>query len=59
VDYDEVIVKLGDSKCPELLSEAADRHLGKLNMLLADGAVQAIGPTRLDPLLGDQELWEP
>jgi len=59
VDYDEVIVKLGDSKCPELLSEAAERHMGKLNMLLADGAVQAIGPTRLDPLLGDQDIWAP
>jgi len=58
VDYDKVIVDLSDAECPTLLSTAAQRHLGKLNILLADGAVRATGPTQLDPLLG-QELWEP
>jgi len=59
VDYDKIIVDLSDAKCPSLLSTAAQRHLGKLNVLFADGAVRATGPTQLDPLLGDQELWEP
>ena len=59
VDYDKVIVDLSDAKCPQLLSDAAQRHMGKLNMLLADGAVRAIGPTHLDPLLGDQDIWAP
>jgi prepilin-type N-terminal cleavage/methylation domain-containing protein len=59
VDYDKMIVDLSDANCPQLLSTAAQRHLGKLNMLLTDGAVRATGPTQIDPLLGGQELWEP
>ena len=59
VDYDKMIVDLSNAECPKLLSTAAQRHLGKLNMLLTDGAVRATGPTQIDPLLGGQELWEP
>jgi len=59
VDYDQMVVKLGDPKCPEMLAAGAARHMGKLNMLRVDGRVQAMGPTQLDPLLGDQNLWEP
>jgi prepilin-type N-terminal cleavage/methylation domain-containing protein len=59
VDYDKVIVDLSNAECPKLLSTAAQRHLGKLNMLLTDGAVRPTGPTQLDPLLGGMELWEP
>jgi prepilin-type N-terminal cleavage/methylation domain-containing protein len=59
VDYDKTIVNLSNAECPKLLSTAAQRHLGKLNMLLTDGAVRPTGPTQLDPLLGDQKLWEP
>jgi len=59
VDYDKTIVNLSDPKCPQMLSDAAQRHLGKLNVLFADGAVKATGPTNLDPLLGGQELWAP
>jgi prepilin-type N-terminal cleavage/methylation domain-containing protein len=59
VDYDKMIVDLSDANCPQLLSTAAKRHLGKLNMLLTDGAVRATGPTQIDPLLGGLELWEP
>jgi prepilin-type processing-associated H-X9-DG protein len=41
------------------MSDAAKRHLGKVNILLTDGAVRATGPTQLDPLLGGKKLWEP
>ena len=59
VDYDKTIVNLSNAEFPKLLSDAAQRHLGKLNMLLTDGAVRPTGPTQLDPLLGGQKLWEP
>ncbi len=59
VDYDKMIVDLSKAECPQLLSTAAQRHLGKLNVLFADGSVKVMGPTHLDPLLGDQNIWEP
>jgi prepilin-type processing-associated H-X9-DG protein len=59
VDYDKVIVDLSNAECPKLLSTAAQRHLGKLNVLFADGVVKATGPIHLDPLLGDKNVWEP
>lgn len=59
VDYDKVIVNLSNAEFPKLMSDAAKRHLGKLNMLLADGAVQTTTPIQLDPLLGGKKLWEP
>jgi prepilin-type processing-associated H-X9-DG protein len=59
VDYDKTTVDLSDAKCSSLLSAAAQRHLGKLNVLFADGAVRATRPIQLDPLLGDKNIWEP
>jgi hypothetical protein len=59
VDYDKTIVNISNAELPKLLSDAAQRHLGKLNMLLTDGAVRPTWPTQLDPLLGGKALWEP
>lgn len=59
MDYDKSIIDPWASDTAELLQEAA-RHLGRVNVLMADTSVRCFGPTEIDPLIPRNiELWQP
>ncbi len=59
LDYDKRVADPDRSNTQELLHEAA-RHLGVINVLFADGAVDSRGPTHIDPKLpGNDRIWYP
>ena len=59
MDYDKSIIEPWASDTAELLEKAA-RHLGRVNVLMADHSVRWFGPTEIDPLIPRNiELWQP
>lgn len=59
LDYDRQMCDPEDSDTQQLLQDGA-RHLGRLNLLFADGSVRTKGPTEIDPALpGNERWWRP
>ena len=59
LDYDMQAANNGEDQSVHL--QASRRHLGRLNVLLADESVRRMGPSELDPALSHDaaELWSP
>ncbi len=59
LDYDMQAANNGEDQTVHL--HASRRHLGKLNVLLADESVRRMGPSELDPAVTADavELWSP
>jgi len=59
IDYSKTIVDPADSDTQKRIYKAA-RHLGRLNVLHADGAVSRAWPSQIDPTLSQNaNLWRP
>ncbi len=58
LDYDKLIANRGEDMTQHLRDSA--RHRGGLNVLFADESVRGLGPTELDPAVGDHvKMWTP
>jgi len=59
LDYDQQAANCGEDMTVHL--DASARHLGKINVLMANESVRQLGPSRLDPAVSDAagELWTP
>ena len=58
VDYQESMVYLDDAtSASEMLVQSA-RHFGRVNFLMADGAVDSKNPLEINPLT-NIEAWKP